>query len=265
MSYSYIDDEANAGRMSARLMAIVAEGQRGRIYLSPTIEMEEVAQKALPTWKPDAPSRGTWASNAQGRRYGFRTFGDYFTPRQLVALTTFSDLVQEARERVKKDALAAGMVGDGLGLDAGGTGATAYTDAMAVYLAFVVDKVADYWSSICSWHNSGEKMRNTFGRQAIQMMWDFAEANPFCDSTGNWMAMVHWAWKALETTPAKFSGYAKQADAQGQSLSLSRLISTDPPYFFHIVHAANTTDYRTKNDGSNNHFDQFNERVTKWF
>ena len=88
--YEYIDDEANAGRMGERLMAIVAEGQRGRLYLSPTDEMEAVARSARPTWKPDAPSRGTWASNAQGRRYGFRlpTFGDYFTSRQLVALVT---------------------------------------------------------------------------------------------------------------------------------------------------------------------------------
>jgi putative DNA methylase len=107
--YEYIDDEANAGRMSERLMAIVAEGKRGRVYLSPFDEHEVIARKEEPAWKPDAPSRGTWASNAQGRRYGFRTFGDYFTPRQLVALTTFSDLVQEARTKVIEDARSAGM------------------------------------------------------------------------------------------------------------------------------------------------------------
>ena len=101
--YEYIDDEANAGRTKERLMAIVAAGDRTRVYLPPTPEMEATARSAEPTWKPDAPSRGTWASNAQGRRYGFRTFGDYFTPRQLVALTTFSDLVAEAVERVKQD------------------------------------------------------------------------------------------------------------------------------------------------------------------
>ena len=101
-------------------MAIVAEGERGRIYLPPTEELEAIARSAEPTWKPDAPSRGTWASNAQGRRYGFRTFGDYFTPRQLVALTSFSDLVQEAREQVKHDALAAEMPDDGRSIDEGG-------------------------------------------------------------------------------------------------------------------------------------------------
>src|SRR5262249_14816034 len=107
--YEYIDAEAAAGRMGARLMAVIAEGQRGRIYLPPTEAMANVACAVKPVWKPDAPSRGTWASNAQGRRYGFETFGDYFTPRQLVALTTFSDLVQEVRQQARKDATAAGF------------------------------------------------------------------------------------------------------------------------------------------------------------
>ncbi len=235
--YGYIDDEANAGRMSQRLMAIVAEGDRGRIYLPPTEAMRDISLEAKPTWKPDAPSRGTWASNAQGRRYGFRTFGDYFTPRQLVALTTFSDLVQQARERVKRDAIAAGMPDDGKPFAAGGIGATAYADAAAVYMAFAVDKCSDYWSSICSWHNSGEKMRNTFGRQAIPMVWDYAEANPMCGSSGNWMAMVDWTWQALETTPAKVDGRASQEDAQTQSMSAGKILSTDPPYYDNIGYA----------------------------
>jgi putative DNA methylase len=126
---------------------------------------------------------------------------------------------------------------DDVPLAAGGTGAQAYADAVGVYLAFVVDKVADYWSSICSWNNPRELIRNTFGRQAIPMVWDYAEANPFCNSTGNWMAMVDWAWKALEITPAKSSGNARQADSQNQSLSLSKLISTDPPYYDNIGYA----------------------------
>ncbi|MGI8782615.1 MAG: DUF1156 domain-containing protein [Acidobacteriota bacterium] len=235
--YEYIDDEANAGRMGDRLMAIVAEGDRGRLYLPPTEAMEAVAREANPTWKSDAPSRGTWASNAQGRRYGFRTFGDYFTPRQLVALTTFSDLVPEARVRVKRDALATGMCDDGRGIDRGDTGTTAYADAVGIYLAFVVDKCSDYWSTVCSWHNSGEKMRNTFGRQAIPMVWDFAEANPFCGSSGNWIAMLDWAWKALGAMPATELGVAAQADAQNQSISLVKVVSTDPPYYDNIGYA----------------------------
>ena len=237
IKYTYIDDEANAGRMGERLMAIVVEGDRRRLYLSPTATMEDIAQSAKPTWKPDLPSRGTWASNAQGRRYGFRTFGDYFTPRQLVALTTFTDLVQEARQQVRRDALTAGVPDDGKALRDGGAGATAYVEAVGVYLGIVSDKVADYWSSICSWHSSGEKMRNTFGRQAIPMMWDFAEANPFSASSGNWMAMVDWTWKALATVPASRPGTACQNDARTQTVSNSTLVSTDPPYYDNIGYA----------------------------
>jgi putative DNA methylase len=179
--YEYIDREANSDRLGARLMAIIAEGKHGRVYLPPTEATAAVAREAKPEWKPDAPSRGTWASNAQGRRYGFRTFGDYFTPRQLLALTTFSDLVQEARERIKGDALAAGLPHEPNGLTASGINATAYADAIGVYLSIAVDKAADYNSTICRWISGGETLRNTFGRQAIPMVWDYCEANIYLD------------------------------------------------------------------------------------
>jgi putative DNA methylase len=129
------------------------------------------------------------------------------------------------------------MPDDGKVLATGGTAAAAYADAVGVYLAFAVDKCSDYWSGICSWHNSGEKMRNTFGRQAIPMVWDYAEVNPLCDSSGNWMAMVDWTWKAVETTPAKADGKALQGDAQTQSTSIGKIVSTDPPYYDNIGYA----------------------------
>lgn len=235
--YSYIDDEANAGRMSERLMAIVLEGARGRVYLAPTPEMEAIAWTAEPTFKPDTPSRGTWASNALGRRYGFWTFGDYFTPRQLVALTSFSDLVQEARERVKQDALNAGLPDDGKALDQGGVGAKAYADAVSVYLAFSIDKAADYWSTICTWHSSKELIRNTFGRQAIPMTWDYVETNIFSESSGNVSSGIDWAYKALGMFPVDSRGSADQGDAQTQSTSVDRVVSTDPPYYDNIGYA----------------------------
>jgi putative DNA methylase len=100
-----------------------------------------------------------------------------------VALTTFSDLVQEAREQVRSDAVAAGLPDDGKGLDAGGVGAQAYADAVAVYLAFAVDKGANYWSSFCAWHQTRDEIVSTFGRQALPMVWDFAEINPLSDSS----------------------------------------------------------------------------------
>ena len=235
--YKYIDEEANANRMGARLLSVVAQSDRGRIYLPPTEAMEIVAHEAKPKWIPDVPSRGTWASNAQGRIYGFRTFGDYFTPRQLVALTTFSDLVQEAHKRVKRDALSAGLPDDGKGLAIGGAEATAYADAIAVYLAFAVDKAADYWSTICSWHSSKELIRNTFGRQGIQMTWDYAETNVFSNSTGNVLSGIKWAQKALCMFPAIGRGVAAQADAQKQVISSGRVVSTDPPYYDNIGYA----------------------------
>ncbi len=236
ISGDYIKEEGKAGRMGARLMAVVAEGSRSRVYLAPTPEHEAVAVTANPTWKPagEIPTRMTGGNCTP---YGLTTWGDLFTPRQLVALTTFSDLVPEAIARVRADALPAGMADDGLGLDAGGNGATTYAEAVGLYLAFAEDKCSDYWSSICTWHNSGEKMRNTFGRQAIPMTWDFAEANPMCESSGNWMAMVDWSWKALAHTPANAPGFAAQADAQTQVVSRSKVISTDPPYYDNIGYA----------------------------
>ncbi len=246
----HIYSEANAGRMGAKLMAIVAEGERGRVYLSPTQEHEAITRKAVPDWKPEnlMPDNPRWFSPPL---YGLKAYGDLFTPRQLVALTTFSDLVQEARERVKADALLGAPASlpagsnktargaNPAGRDAGAPSdmAQAYADAVAVYLAFAVDKCSDYWSTICSWHSSGEKMRNTFGRQAIPMVWDYAECNPLCDSSGNWMAMVDWTWKALATTPASFSGHAAQSEAQTQTLSKDKVVSTDPPYYDNIGYA----------------------------
>lgn len=233
MSFEYLRTEAKAGRMGARLMAIVAEGDNGRVYLAPNKEHEEIAEQAQPAWKPetDLPQK---ALGFRVQEYGMTKWADLFTPRQLVALTTFADLVPQAIARIEQDAVAAGLADDRIPLAAGGSGARAYAEAVGVYLAFVVDKCSDYWSSICSWNSPGEKMRNTFGRQAIPMMWDYAEANPFCDSTGNWMAMVNWTREALSTTPAAPPGVARQEDAQKQSTSRDKVLSTDPPYYDNI-------------------------------
>ena len=146
MAGDYIKAEGKAGRMGARLMAIVAEGERGRVYLPPTEEMESIALTARPEWKPETPlpddPRNFWTV-----QYGLTTYGDLFTPRQLVALTTFSDLVQEARERVKQDAIKAGVPDDPKPLRDGGTGPTAYAEAVGVYLGFGSSRAADAWSS----------------------------------------------------------------------------------------------------------------------
>jgi len=234
--YDYIRTEGKAGRMSARLLAIVAEGECGRIYLAPTAEMEAIALTTQPTWKPETTlpvnPRDFKTSN-----YGLTTFADLFTPRQLVALTTFSDLVQEARERVKRDAVAASLLDDSKPLAVDGSATTAYADAVAVYLAFSVDKAADYWSTICTWHSSKELIRNTFGRQAIPMTWDYVETNIFSDSSGNISSGIEWAQKALCMFPAAAPGFALQGDAQTQEVSAGRVVSTDPPYYDNIGYA----------------------------
>jgi putative DNA methylase len=234
---SYIKAEGAAKRMGARLMAVVAEGTRGRVYLSPTESMEAVAAKAQPTWKPELSlpddPRNFWTLN-----YGLTTYGDLFTTRQLVALTTFSDLVGEARERIRQDAIAAGLPNDPCGLEAGGTGPQAYAEAVSVYLAFATNKAVDYWSSICSWHSSKELIRNTFGRQAIPMTWDYAETNPFSDSAGNVSSGYEWAEKAIKCFPSNpTAGFSQQADAQTQDISRNKVISTDPPYYDNITYA----------------------------
>ena len=236
IKYEYIDAEANAGRMSARLMAVVVEGHRGRVYLSPTDEMGGVAASALPSWKPDTPCRGTFASNAQGRRYGFNVFGDYFTNRQLLALTVFSDLVAEVRERVRLDAAQAGYADDGLGLDAGGLGATSYADSIATCLALATDKSADYNSSLCGWISGGETLRSTFGRQAISMSWDYCEANIIGEATGSFLSVVSQMQKALAMAPAIRSGQIVQFDAQRVDIA-GKVVSTDPPYYDNISYA----------------------------
>jgi putative DNA methylase len=233
----YIKAESMAGRMGARLMAIVVEGERGRIYLAPIPEQEATARSAKPQWKPDEPMNRETSNLVSGRGYGFFTWADLFTPRQLVALTTFSDLVGEARERVKRDALTAGLP-DGKPLAAGGTGAAAYADAVAVYLGFASSRAADAWSSNVTWRNSVEATRGTFARQALPMVWDFTEANPLSNSGGNWDgACLEWVARAVAGLPATSAGFATQADATIQGISHGKVLSVDPPYFDNVGYA----------------------------
>lgn len=233
---SYIKAEGKAGRMGARLMAIVAEGERGRLYLAPTPEHEVAATKAKPAWRPDGdiPARLTGGTCVP---YGFTVWGDLFTPRQLVALTTFSDLVQEARERVRRDALAAGLPDDAKPLRDGGTGASAYAEAIGVYLAMSISKVADAQSSLCRWKTSMDQSIATFGRQALPMVWDYSEANVFGGMAGDPTVSLNNMMRALEGLPASIQAAVHQRDAQSSALSMDKIISTDPPYYDNIGYA----------------------------
>lgn len=235
----HIKAEGVAGRLGQRLMAVVAEGARSRVYLSPTELHEAIARQAQPEWKPETPlpddPRNFWTLN-----YGLSKFGDLFTPRQLVALTTFSDLVQEAIEKCRQDALADGLTDDGTGLDAGGSGATAYAQAVGVYLAFALNKLADRGSSICTWFTERDSTRNTFARQSIPMTWDFAELNTLLSGTGSFTGAAEWTAESIEgVAVADASGLsvAIQADAQSQTISKGKVLSTDPPYYDNIGYA----------------------------
>ena len=220
---AYIRREAEAGRGGAMMLATVAEGTRQRVYLRPDQQQIDAAVVERPANAVD----GAVATNPRWfspPAYGLTKFQDLFTNRQLVALTTFADLVAEARSKVHDDALAAGHSSDE---------ATSYADAVATYLSMALSRSADYSSSVCTWNSPGEKMRNVFGRQAIPMAWDFAEVNLFSTQTGNWMAQTDWVWKSVASSPAQVGSLAQQEDAV-EAVTEPALISTDPPYYDNI-------------------------------
>ena len=235
----YIKAESMGGRIGSRLMAVVVEGDRRRLYLSPTLEQESVAREARPKWIPDQPMNRDTTNLVSGRGYGFFTWADLFTDRQLVALTTFSDLVGEARDRIHADAVAAGMPDGGVPLQEGGTGAIAYAEAVKVYLGLATGRNANSSSSFSRWQNSGDFVAGVFSRQAIPMLWDYAETNVFSTSTQNWMAQVDWVAEAIATLPTEgHRNHAFQDDAAAPSNKKHGLfISTDPPYYDNVGYA----------------------------
>ncbi len=238
ISGDYIKAEGQNGRMGSRLMAIVAEGQRGRVYLAPNQIHESIPAKVEPVWRPegDVPARLTGGTCVP---YGMTTWGDLFTPRQLRTLTTLSDLVVEVRDQVIQDAKVSGLPDDGLGLEAGGTGALAYAEALATYLALATSRVADYGSSLATWRPKDNAMRSTMPKQAIQMTWDYAEGSPFGSSSSGFLECATVVSKALKLLPCNPLGVASQQSARDVTLATNRpaVVSTDPPYYDNIGYA----------------------------
>lgn len=229
ISYDYIKAEAQQKRMGERLMAIVLEGKKGRVYLTPNVESEQIAREARPSWKPTLEIN-YHPRDIKTQIYGLTQYGDLFTPRQLVALTTFSDLVQEARNKAIADAKASGLQDDGKGLEQGGLGATAYGDAIAVYLTFSVDRSADFNNSLTGWRQGNEKIMYLFARQAIPMAWDFGEANIMENVVGGFITNLEYQAKCLlKLGSSNIKGAAFQLDAAAQDVSRLKVISTDPP------------------------------------
>jgi putative DNA methylase len=217
-------------------MAIVVEGHRGRVYLAPTEEHECAANKALSEWKP----QGSFVEDARAFTpciYGIKEWQHLFTDRQLVALTTFSDLVAEAGGRVYQDALAAGMPDDQTGLDAGGTGARPYAEAIVSYLSFVVSRVADFGNSLCGWSASNQKVMHLFGKQSLPMVWDFSEANVLAGVVGGFAPATDFIAECILKLACTGVGFSTQQNAMSNGISLNKVVSTDPPYYDNVPYA----------------------------
>ena len=239
ISGDYIKSEGQAGRIGARLMAVVGEGKSCRVYLSPETHHERLAELAKPEWRPEVTISGT-TQYLGCQPYGMKNFSDLFTDRQTLALSTFSDLIGAARQRALDDAVKSGLDDDERGLHKGGVSASAYADAIAVYLAFAVDRCADFWSNLCFWANQpkNELVGHLFGRQAIPMAWDFAEVNPFSESGGNFHKNLEYVAEGIGCVPAKGIGFAVQRDAAAAEVSTEAIfVSTDPPYFDNVPYA----------------------------
>lgn len=232
VEFKYVREESRAKRMGSRLMAIVAEGHRRRVYLQPNEEHVNASSTGTPAGAPNG-NISNWPGRINVYTYGLTKFSELFTNRQLVALTTFSDLVGEAREKVLSDAAAAGLP-PGARLANGGAGAEAYADAVITYLAMAISKLADWSSSICSWISQIEGVRNTFPRHAIAMTWDYVEINPFSNSVGNFGAHIEWVAAGIDLLPAgPIQGHCSQTDAGTRDYS-NVVVCTDPPYYDNI-------------------------------
>lgn len=237
ISGEYIDEQASLGRMSSALLAVIVKGDGHLLYLSPgeTLENGIISQieVGMPQETPlSAPARGTFAGNAQGRRYGFLRFTDYFTPRQLASLITFCDLVNEVKERVQEDVKGSSTLHDEY-IDP-----SEYSDAIITYLAFVIDKCTDYWCTLATWMPR-ETVGHAFSTQGISMVWDYPETNPFAEFHCSWDEACGWVAKAVARLPhnnSRASAYQLDASVALRGLSMS-MISTDPPYYDNIGYA----------------------------
>jgi len=232
----YVKAKAKAGEMSQTIMAIVADTKGGRSYVSPSQHHENIARSAEPTWKPDIklPNHSQYIGVLG---YGFKTFGDLFTDRQLVMLNTFSDLVHEVKDTILADAKNARLSDDDRILNEGGSGVNAYAEAIRVYLGFGVSRLSDIQNSLCRWESSKTQVRNLFGRQAIPMLWDFGENNAFAEAAGDFKTSLGSITKVIERLYPYSQGHEVSHDAQTLNYPAGSVISSDPPYYDNIPYA----------------------------
>ncbi len=234
--FSHIRAKAKEGEMGQRLMAVVVDGPKGRIFMPPNEEYERVAKSAEAETRPEA-SIVHWPGRTNVVEYGLTSFGQLFTERQLVALNTYSALVHEARAQIESDASSMGMSASEVPVRDGGTGALAYAEAVGVYLGFGVSRLSDIQNALCRWESSKTQVRNLFGRQAIPMVWDFGENNVFGNAAGDFRVSLNSIIKTIERFVPASDGFLTNHDAQTVALPSGCVISTDPPYYDNIGYA----------------------------
>ena len=219
---AHIRAEGKAGGMGAQLMAIVAEGNQERIYLPPMPAHERAARAPRPDDVPDQEVATPSHDVDRLPMYGMYRWSDAFTNRQLIAVRTLSDLVREAYTRVIEDGAE-----------------PAYADSVTTYLALAVTSVADNCSSLCVWmpQPSKEGLAHSFARQALPMVWDFAEGNPWFPGPVNVATSSSWVGRVLESLPmGQRAGHATIADATNLTHQQA-IVATDPPYYDNVGYA----------------------------
>jgi len=232
----YIKEEGKAGRLGAKLLATIVQGKGSRFYLSPTEKMNAIGLEAKPKWKPEIMISGS-SQYIGVRAFGMERFSQLFTDRQLLALTTFSELIKEVRKQIKSDAARMRLSEEIIPSDNGGKNATAYADTVAIYLSFALSKVADRGSSLTRWMPSRDSMYNTFGRHALSMSWDYVEVNPIGQQTGGFAESLRWTVEALEGTASVRKGKAFLQSATNLNRESFAVFSTDPPYYDNVPYA----------------------------
>lgn len=236
----YIHQQFKDQKVTPKLITTICEGNPGRLYNNPDLTQINAADAPRPQDIPKMKMEGS-SQYMNARNYGLESFSDLYTDRQLLTLSTFSKSLKELQQVIIKDAKKAGLA-EGLQISKGGNGATAYSETIITYLSFVIDKLADRNTSVCSWDTSRDGVRNTFGRQAIPMVWDYAECNPFSNSTGSFNNMLDWVVESIQKLPVGEPYEAKQHNAMESFEHNNLVISTDPPYYDNVDYS-NLSDF----------------------
>jgi len=231
--HKFLRSEGRVGQLGEMLTAVVVDGQEGKEYRLPTPEERAAAgvseaelravYEAIPFGLPEeqVPKAGAGASRAFSiDGYGFDTWRKLFTNRQLLALGVFVRAIRRVPDEMKKEGYP-----------------DEWCEAVSEYLGCALNKLADYSSSFCSWHNSGEKLGHTFARFALPIVWDYCEVNPISGSTGSFEAMLEWvsrcAKHTLDAAQDAEPPQVHRASAAGPNFGADSfdLILTDPPYY----------------------------------